>query len=81
MKIHGNKKVYIVIPHVHGNGGWNGHHTLLATSFNKAKKTNPRREGWVDDDTYGIGMPWICCNENVNSGFLGWNGEKEIWEK
>jgi hypothetical protein len=81
------RKVWIVQPHCHGNGGWYGYKTLSSKrgmQLKRALKINPFTEydAYNDYDHTGrLGAPRICFSEDPNRSLFLFNGNDMRWEK
>jgi len=77
---HKNKKVYIIEPLEHGNGGCYGSKVLSNLPLRNALKTDPM--SMFDIYDYGITFyPRICTTENMNDCVYVWDNEYRNWVK
>lgn len=74
------RKLYLVMPLEHGNGGWHGSETLAHASVEWMLKRNPVEtylEGDYDPE-YGSYLR-LCKTEDPNSAVYLFDHEKNVW--
>ena len=90
MKTHKNKKVYLVEPSAHGNGGWCGSNVIARERLGSIlSKGNPYCCYGGNYDlgyTMGSASDWgaevrICLTENPNDSIYIFNCEDGMWEE
>lgn len=62
MKIHKNKKVFLIEPIAHGNGGWCGSDTVLHDRLGKILSQRNPYDRW-NDLNYSIREAELYCSE------------------
>jgi hypothetical protein len=86
-KAHKNKKVYLIEPKAHGNGGWHGQSTIAYERLGKLLTINPYYE-FGDELDYNIQTAnWygaelrICLTEDANDSIYVFDCEDTYqWE-
>lgn len=87
MRINTKRKVWIIQPLVHGNGGWYGSQRLSSKrgmQLNRALKINPFDRYDTYNDYYhtsNLGAPRICISQDVNKSLYYYDGEENRWTK
>ena len=81
MKIHKNKKVYIIEPLEHGNGGCYGSNILDFVSLSNALKINPMKHYDLHDYWGRNFYPRICKTRDMNDEIYIWDEYDHKWEE
>lgn len=81
------RKVWIVSPHCHGNGGWCGQSVLSSKrgmQLQRAVKINPSVKYDVYEDWFEfgrLGATRICFKPDANKSLYYWQSDEKRWIK